>query len=108
MCKKTKNEEVHYGIYDLQIEPLVEISVDTISLDAQAEEEYEREEREAIQSETYVPVETPRTLFMGVVPECDAQWEVVPHEEYVSKSRSWFGRITDRIRRFIKGIGEKK
>lgn len=52
--------------YEDQLEPVVEVSEETVSLDMLAEKEYEHAEQEAIASETYVPVAEPVKVF-GVV-----------------------------------------
>lgn len=56
--------------FDYEIEPVIEVSDDVVSLEAQAEKEYAQEDAAAIESGTYVEVQEPVVVF-GVVPETD-------------------------------------
>lgn len=54
--------------FEFELEPVIEIEDDHISLEALAEKEYEIEDAAAVASGTYIPVEIPITI-MGVIPE---------------------------------------
>lgn len=53
--------------FEIEIEPVIELSAETVSLEALAEAEYEMTVAEDIASETYVPVVEP-VHVMGVLP----------------------------------------
>lgn len=55
--------------FEIELEPVIEISTDTISLEALAEAEYAREDAKAIASGTYIPVQEPVMTFTGVFSE---------------------------------------
>lgn len=82
---------VDYGEYENQIEPLVEVDENTVSQEALAEVEYEREEREAIQSETYFPVRESHTVFLGVLPEEERR-------ERIRKAREMFDKVLEKLK----------
>lgn len=52
--------------FEIELEPVIEVSEDTLSLEALAEAEYAREDAAAIASGTYVPVVEPSQVFTGV------------------------------------------
>ena len=52
--------------FEIELEPVVEVSEDTISLEALAEAEYAREDAAAIASGTYMPVGERSQVFTGV------------------------------------------
>lgn len=52
--------------FEIELEPVIEVSEDTISLEALAEAEYAREDAAAIASGTYVPVSERSQMFTGV------------------------------------------
>lgn len=52
--------------FEIELEPVIEVSEDTISLEALAEAEYAREDAAAIASGTYVPVGERSQVFTGV------------------------------------------
>ena len=54
--------------FEFELEPVIEPSTETVSLEALAEAEYENAVAEDIASETYVPVTEPAHI-MGVLPE---------------------------------------
>lgn len=55
--------------FEIELEPVIEVSEDTISLEALAEAEYAREDAKAIASGTYIPVQEPVMMFTGVFSE---------------------------------------
>lgn len=66
LCEMGLDNPFMENPYEDQLEPVIEVSEETVSLDALAEKEYEQAEQEAIASETYVPVAEPVKVF-GVV-----------------------------------------
>ena len=55
--------------FEIELEPVIEVSEDTISLEDLAEAEYAREDAKAIASGTYIPVQEPVMTFTGVFSE---------------------------------------
>lgn len=66
--------------FDFEIEPVIEVSDDVVSLEAQAEKEYAQEDAAAIESGTYVEVQEPVMMF-GILPEEDEEDTKIEEEQ---------------------------